>query len=153
MSPEPAATANNAGALLRAESLRKRFGARLVLADATLALEAGEVALLTGANGSGKTTLARILATLLPPDSGQVLLDGEHVGRRPAAARRCSTLFMRSGSMISGVSSMSPSVLVPSAMGRRRWASGTWARTVTSGLSTFSRRQKALWRWSSSSTL
>src|SRR5262245_16839212 len=88
MSPGPAATANTAGVVLRAESLRKRFGSRLVLSQATLALQPGEVALLTGANGSGKTTLARILATLLPPDSGQVTLDGEPVHRRPAVARR-----------------------------------------------------------------
>ena len=88
MSPGPAATANNAGVVLRAESLRKRFGSRLVLTGATLELEPGQVALLTGANGSGKTTLARILATLLSPDSGRVTLDGMPVGTKPAAARR-----------------------------------------------------------------
>lgn len=43
---------------------------------------------LSGANGSGKTTLARILATLLPPDDGEVALDDVPIGERRAAARR-----------------------------------------------------------------
>ena len=43
---------------------------------------------LSGANGSGKTTFARILATLLPPDDGEVSLDDVPIGERRAAARR-----------------------------------------------------------------
>jgi peptide/nickel transport system ATP-binding protein len=35
-----------------------------------------------GESGSGKTTVARMLARLIPPTSGQVILDGEPVGRR-----------------------------------------------------------------------
>ena len=88
MSPGPAATANPARVVLRAESLRKRFGSRVILAGVTLELLPGEVALLTGANGSGKTTLVRILATLLAPDAGRVTLDGTPVDRKPAEARR-----------------------------------------------------------------
>jgi ABC-2 type transport system ATP-binding protein len=73
---------------LRAESVRKRFDERTVLAGASLTLEPGEVVLLSGANGSGKTTFARILATLLPPDDGEVLWDDVPVGERRRAARR-----------------------------------------------------------------
>ena len=53
MSRGPAATANLPGVVLRAESLLKRFGSRVILSGATLELRPGEVALLTGANGSG----------------------------------------------------------------------------------------------------
>ena len=35
---------------------------------------------MTGPNGCGKTTLARILCGLIPPDEGQVHLDGRTVG-------------------------------------------------------------------------
>ncbi len=42
---------------------------------------------LLGPNGSGKTTLMRILAGLLEPTSGQIVLNGEDVTNRPEAVR------------------------------------------------------------------
>jgi energy-coupling factor transporter ATP-binding protein EcfA2 len=43
--------------------------------DATLSIERGEMAAITGLNGSGKSTLARLMLGLLKPQSGQVYLD------------------------------------------------------------------------------
>ncbi len=62
--------------MLRVAGVRKAFGLRRVLRDASLTVERGEVVALTGDNGSGKTTLLRIVATLLRPDAGEVTLDG-----------------------------------------------------------------------------
>jgi heme ABC exporter ATP-binding subunit CcmA len=73
---------------LRAEGVRKRFDDRTILAGASFTLSAGEVVLLAGANGSGKTTFARIVATLLAPDDGEVTLDDQPVLSRRAEARR-----------------------------------------------------------------
>ena len=73
---------------LRAEAVRKRFDERTVLAGASLALEPGDVVLLSGANGSGKTTFARILSTLVAPDDGEVSIDDFPAGERRSAARR-----------------------------------------------------------------
>jgi len=47
------------------------FGARDILSDAALYMAAGTKAALAGPNGAGKTTLLRIVAGLLPPDSGE----------------------------------------------------------------------------------
>lgn len=59
--------------ILRAEHINKAFGGKQVLNDISLVADAGEAVALLGANGAGKTTLLRIVAALLPPDSGQVL--------------------------------------------------------------------------------
>jgi heme exporter protein A len=74
--------------ILRAEGIRKRFESRWILRDASVALAAGEVVLLAGRNGSGKTTLARILATLLEPDKGEIHFDGAPLRQSRRAARR-----------------------------------------------------------------
>jgi len=47
-----------------------------VLDGVSLAIVPGTIVGLIGANGSGKTTLLDVLAGLLPPDSGQVIVDG-----------------------------------------------------------------------------
>jgi putative ATP-binding cassette transporter len=42
-------------------------------------LKSGELIFITGGNGSGKSTFLRVLSGLYPPDSGEVLLDGQPV--------------------------------------------------------------------------
>lgn len=77
--------------ILRAEHISKAFGGKQVLNDISLVADAGEAVALLGANGAGKTTLLRIVAALLPPDSGQVLFcdhalthsDMRHIGYLP----------------------------------------------------------------------
>jgi len=61
-----------------------------VIDGVSLDVECGTVVGLLGPNGSGKTTLLRILAGVLPPQSGRVLIDGrpiEQLTRRELARR------------------------------------------------------------------
>ena len=74
-------------AALAARSLSKRFGSLLVTDDVSIELRAGEALGLIGPNGAGKSTLIAQLAGRLPPDSGQVLLEGRDVSALPAHAR------------------------------------------------------------------
>jgi ABC-2 type transport system ATP-binding protein len=76
-------------AMIEVESVGKRFGATVALADVTLAVEKASVVALLGPNGAGKTTLVRILTTLLKPDSGTARVAG-HDTQRAAAALRAS---------------------------------------------------------------
>ncbi|HQH35976.1 MAG TPA: ATP-binding cassette domain-containing protein, partial [Anaerolineaceae bacterium] len=45
--------------------------------DVSLQVAAGEFVALVGPSGSGKTTMLSMLAALLQPTSGQILLDGQ----------------------------------------------------------------------------
>jgi len=61
----------------------------------SLRLCAGRVTALVGESGSGKTTVARLLARIIRPDSGQVLLDGRPApsGRPRAYAAQVQMVF------------------------------------------------------------
>ena len=55
-----------------------------------LKVEAGEMVALIGPNGSGKTTLIKLAAGVLPPEQGEILLDGaslKSLSRREVARR------------------------------------------------------------------
>ena len=69
------------------EGLRKRFGDTTALDGLDLAVPQGTVRGLLGPNGAGKTTAVRVLATLLRPDSGRVLVAGFDVTRQAAQVR------------------------------------------------------------------
>jgi daunorubicin resistance ABC transporter ATP-binding subunit len=77
-----------AEAAIVAEGLVKRFGAVTALAGVDLRVPAATVLGLLGPNGAGKTTMVRILATLLPADSGRARVLGNDVRAHPAAVRR-----------------------------------------------------------------
>ena len=74
--------------MIEVAGLGKRFGARLAVEDVTFRASDGQVTGLLGPNGAGKTTSLRVLAGLLRPDRGRVLVDGADVTRQPGAARR-----------------------------------------------------------------
>ncbi|MFQ6042521.1 MAG: ABC transporter ATP-binding protein [Candidatus Poribacteria bacterium] len=62
--------------MIKTEHLCKKYQDKAVLDDLNMKLGAGDICGLIGANGSGKTTLLRILATLIKPTSGVVMING-----------------------------------------------------------------------------
>ena len=69
--------------VIEVNSLERRFGPRLALADVDLRVCAGEVHGLIGPAGAGKTTLLRLIAGQLPPTAGSATVLG-----LPAASER-----------------------------------------------------------------
>lgn len=62
--------------MVRAEGLKKKYGAVPALSGVTFEVAEGEIFGIIGPDGAGKTTLFRILNTLLLPDEGRATVDG-----------------------------------------------------------------------------
>jgi ABC-2 type transport system ATP-binding protein len=62
--------------MIEVRGLTRRYGALTAVHDLSFEVRPGEVLGLLGPNGSGKSTTVKVLTGLLPPTSGQVLLDG-----------------------------------------------------------------------------
>ena len=67
--------------MIRATSIRKKYGDLEVLKGVDLHVSAGEVVSIVGASGAGKTTLLQILGTLERADSGTLEINGENVSK------------------------------------------------------------------------
>jgi ABC-2 type transport system ATP-binding protein len=76
-----------AGAPLAAVHVARWYGNVVAVNDVTFGVGAGVTGLL-GPNGAGKSTLLHMLAGLLAPSSGQVLVEGRPAGRDPAIYRQ-----------------------------------------------------------------
>jgi ABC-2 type transport system ATP-binding protein len=65
--------------MLHVKNLRKTFGPLVAVDDVTFAVEPGELVGLLGPNGAGKTTTVSMIAGLLSPDRGDVLVAGRRL--------------------------------------------------------------------------
>jgi heme ABC exporter ATP-binding subunit CcmA len=72
---------------LTVRHLAKAYGRLWALKDVSLDLSVGEVVAVLGPNGAGKTTLLKLLAGLISPTTGEILLDGSSFSRNAAVQR------------------------------------------------------------------
>ena len=71
-----------------ARNLRYNYGTRAALDDVSFSVATGTLFGLLGPNGSGKTTLFRLLATLIPMQSGELTVCGFDVTTQQSSVRR-----------------------------------------------------------------
>ena len=67
--------------MIEARNLGRRYGPRTAIDGVTLNVSRHEIVALLGPNGAGKTTTLRILAGLIAPTSGTVVIDGVVLNR------------------------------------------------------------------------
>ncbi len=72
---------------LRAVALKKNYGLRTVVHDASLSVNSGEVVGLLGPNGAGKTTSFYMIVGLISADGGKILIDNQDITRMPIHRR------------------------------------------------------------------
>lgn len=62
--------------MLEVKGIAKNYKRKKVLVDCQFNVERGEIIGLVGENGAGKSTLLQILATVMSPTAGEIILDG-----------------------------------------------------------------------------
>lgn len=82
---------------IHAEEVGVVINSRRILDDVELRAQAGETVAVTGPSGSGKTTLMLVLAGLLNPSRGRVLLDGFPVPGGEAGRRLYGVVLQNHG--------------------------------------------------------
>lgn len=73
--------------VISAERVGRAYGVETILEDVSLKIRSGELMTVVGPSGSGKTTLLALLALLLEPTSGRILVDGRDAGSLSDAER------------------------------------------------------------------
>jgi ABC-2 type transport system ATP-binding protein len=73
--------------MIAVHDLVKQYGTFTAVDGINLAVEPGEIHGFLGPNGAGKTTTLRMIAGLLKPSSGRVLVNGHDVTAEPEAAK------------------------------------------------------------------
>jgi ABC-type Fe3+/spermidine/putrescine transport system ATPase subunit len=83
-------------ARLELENVSHRYGrGEPAISDLSLTVEPGELVALLGPSGCGKTTALKVVAGLLSPSTGDVLVEGRSVLGTPPERRRAAMVFQK----------------------------------------------------------
>jgi ABC-2 type transport system ATP-binding protein len=74
--------------MIRIEEVVKRYGAFTAVDGVSLEVAPGEIHGFLGPNGAGKTTTIKMVAGLLKPTAGRIVIDGHDLAQEPTLAKR-----------------------------------------------------------------
>src|SRR5258707_359273 len=80
--------------MIPAQRLTRRFGSRAVVDEVSFEVSKSEIVALLGPNGAGKTTTLRMLAGLIEPTSGAIVIDGVALTKATAVGLRARIGFL-----------------------------------------------------------
>jgi ABC-2 type transport system ATP-binding protein len=75
-------------ALIQVSGLGKKFGALTAVDNLSISVRSGEIFGLVGPDGAGKTTTLRMLASVMKPDVGRIVMDGIDAREAPDQVKR-----------------------------------------------------------------
>lgn len=70
--------------MIEFQNVTKKYGFDYALKDVSFSLSPGKIYGLLGPNGSGKSTTLKLIAGLVHPSSGTIIVNGKHASRRIA---------------------------------------------------------------------
>ncbi len=104
--------------MIALEEVTKSYGAKQVLARATLRVRSGQSLALVGPSGCGKSTLLRVVLGLVAPDAGVVTVGGVRVGPATAQATRLRTGYViQDGGLFPHLTARGNVALLPERLG------------------------------------
>ena len=74
--------------MLELIKVSKKYKDMMAVSSVSFSVDKGQVLSLVGANGAGKSTCVNMIATLMKPDSGQILFNGKDIVKEPDAIRK-----------------------------------------------------------------
>ena len=79
---------NKLNPVLTVEGLSKKFGSFTAVDDISLTVDRGEIFGFLGPNGAGKTTTIKMLAGLLKPEAGRIMINGSDLAKDPGICKQ-----------------------------------------------------------------
>ena len=80
--------------------IRKSYGDTVIIPDLNLEIEKGESVTIIGSSGCGKTTALKMIDGLIPPTSGDILVDGENIRNKDMITLRRGIGYAIQGSVL-----------------------------------------------------
>lgn len=74
--------------MLQLVHVQKSYKQHKVVDDLSFSIHSGEIVGFIGPNGAGKSTIVSMIATLVRPDSGEILFHGENIVKHPNRIRK-----------------------------------------------------------------
>lgn len=112
--------------MLELMNVSKFYGSIAAVKDVSLTIEDGEFVTLLGPSGSGKSTILGMIAGLLSPDRGSIVLDGRDIRGLSAAERGVGVVFQHYALF----PHMTVAENIAYGLKRRRWPKGRIAERV-----------------------